>query len=64
MINELEIMWKEPVVAKFEALFWHLPEWTNKNQKTSLAITGLWTGIRTQDFLNTKQKMVITLVQR
>jgi hypothetical protein len=45
MINELAVMWKEATITKFEALLWHSHDWTNKIQKTSLGVIGLWTGI-------------------
>jgi hypothetical protein len=64
MINELAVLWKEAIIAKFEALFSHSPDRTNKIQKTSLGIIGLWTDIWTQDFPNAKKKKAITAVQR
>jgi hypothetical protein len=42
--NELEGMWKEAAVAKFEVLLWHMPEGPAENQ---IKVTNIPTDTRT-----------------
>jgi hypothetical protein len=47
-------MWKDAVLAQFEVLLCHLPEWFEENGQTSAKITGL--RFLTRDFPNKKEK--------
>ena len=37
----LERMWKDVVLAEFEVLLWHLPEWSEEKSQTPAKIIGL-----------------------
>jgi hypothetical protein len=65
MDNELEIIWKEVVVAYIKELSHNLPERAEKNsKKASLNITDVPTEIRTKNLLDKSHKRLKQLAQR